>query len=106
MARLTPALPDSADAGGVEQSSGMAVLSAECKRIADELHAALQTLKARGSHKVWSSFQTALKEIWKKDHIDALTKQLEMLKTQLTVHLLSDLRFAPTLRLQHAAHQH
>ena len=66
-------------------------LAVRCKKVADELSLALEGLKAREPGKRWSSFQAALKEVWKGRRVKELQEQLERLQSAVQLQLSVDI---------------
>ncbi|KAH7394877.1 hypothetical protein DE146DRAFT_615545 [Phaeosphaeria sp. MPI-PUGE-AT-0046c] len=69
-------------------------IAERCKEVAEEILEATTDLKwCRNSSnqgpRKWRSFRKALKSIWKKEQIDALHKRLQLLRDQLSLHLIS-----------------
>jgi len=68
-----------------------------CDLVAKEILDAIAELQ-HGQHvssfgkvaKKWQSFRTALKGLWGKAHIEELKARLELLRDQVTMHLVSD----------------
>lgn len=78
-------------------SSQLHQIAQRCNDVADELLEATTKLKChsnsstRGPTK-WQSLRKALRCIWKKEQIDALTMRLQLLRDQVSLHLISDTR--------------
>lgn len=76
-------------------STQLQQIAERCHDVADELLEATAELKYdsnlsnKGPTK-WQSFRKALKCIWKKDQIDALKMRLQLLRDQLSLHLVSN----------------
>jgi len=62
-------------------------LAKECMNISKELLNALGKLTAKGQRTVWTSFQIALKEVWKKGKIEDIYSRLVKVQAQLVVHI-------------------
>lgn len=57
-----------------------------CASIAKELTRKLERLQISGGSQRWRSARQALKTVWSKDELDALAKQLDSYRQQLTLH--------------------
>jgi hypothetical protein len=74
-------------------------IASRCRIISDELIHAISQLKGKqqgvtsgGRPTKWQSFRKALKSVWTKGHIDELKSRLELLRDQMTLHLVSNTR--------------
>lgn len=75
-------------------SSLQKLVSQSCK-IAAELRAAIQLLKADKKNSTWASFQAALRQVSKKGELESLTNNLSHLQSQIAQHVLVELRYGP-----------
>jgi hypothetical protein len=80
-------------------SKRLSDIAKHCDTVAEELLEAISQLRDKqqvsGSGKGptrWQSFRKALKCVWEKGHIDELKARLELLRDQVTMHLVSDTR--------------
>jgi hypothetical protein len=74
-----------------EEIRGIATL---CKEISDELLSTINRMKVvEGPHRRWRSFRHALEGIWKRDKIVGLHKKLDELRSQLSVHIITHIRY-------------
>jgi N-terminal domain on NACHT_NTPase and P-loop NTPases len=64
-----------------------------CSKVADQLLLALETLKAQEEHNFWDSFRKALQTVWYKKEVEALVKQLETFRMQISLHINVALRY-------------
>ena len=64
-----------------------------CSKVADQLLLALETLKAQKEHNFWDSFRKALQTVWYKKEVEALVKQLETFRMQISLHINVALRY-------------
>lgn len=76
-----------------EEESLKAVLE-DCRKIASEFVAVLDTFKVPAVHKRWKSFRQAFKTMWNKDKIEEMLRRLNVAREQLVIHLLVVLRYA------------
>lgn len=81
----------------VHVSPQLRQIAERCSDAADELLEATVTLKHRGKSSnqaptKWQSFRKALKCIWKKEQIEALKMRLQLLRDQVSLHLVSDIQ--------------
>lgn len=70
-------------------------ISERCNGVADELLEVIASLKVHSKSATkeptkWQSFRKALKSIWKKEQVDALRLRLQLLRDQISLHLVSD----------------
>jgi hypothetical protein len=70
-------------------------ISERCNDVADQLLGVIASLKVHSRSTTqgptkWQSFRKALKSIWKKEQIDALKLRLQLLRDQVSLHLVSD----------------
>jgi hypothetical protein len=69
-------------------------LGEQCASVAAELIHALEELKVRGTtHLRWKSFRKALKGVWKREEIEAITARLQNCREELNLHVLVNLRY-------------
>lgn len=75
----------------ISTSSGLdndlKTLIKESHAVAGDLLQVLNRLKIKGSGTIWRSFQVALKDVWKKDQIEAFSRRLSRLQSQVTLHI-------------------
>lgn len=73
---------------------GMRSLAEECKIDCDRLLSVIGRLShGHGTlPKWWNSFRSALKELWKRDEIEALEARIAKHQTQLIMHMCTDSR--------------
>lgn len=71
----------------------LANLAQDCKKIADELLAALDQLRLRGSGTKWQCFRVALKKIWRSAKIEEMVKRLDACRSQLTTCLMKTIEY-------------
>jgi hypothetical protein len=72
-------------------------LARQCKDVASELFSALESLRSPQFHssrrrEKWQNFRTALKTVWKEEHIRKLEERVDTFRQQLTIHILISLR--------------
>jgi hypothetical protein len=67
-------------------------ITSTCQNVARKLQEALKSLAVSGPHRRWSSFVQALRRIWGQEKVLQLTKQLELLQSQLHTRLLDVMR--------------
>lgn len=70
-------------------------IAVRCNDVTNELLEVIASLKTHSSPSAkgptkWQSFRKALKCIWKKEQIDALKLRLQLLRDQVSLHLLSN----------------
>lgn len=78
-------------------STRLADIAERCDTIAEELQQAISQLQlkqheSRKGPTKWQSFRKAMKEVWGKSYVDDLKSRLELLRDQVTMHLVSDTR--------------
>jgi len=77
-------------------------LSHSCQEAADDLLAALNTVKTN-THKKWESIRKALRSIWSKEKIRELEQRLASFKDELNLHVVVQIRYV-ILVLDHFSH--
>jgi hypothetical protein len=75
-----------------EAQQGLQALTTRCREVADELLAILGELQSGSAPSRWRSFVQALKTVRKHDYIEHLQKRLGEIRSQLGVHILTQLR--------------
>lgn len=64
----------------------------QCRETNRDLSSALNKLKRKSTSGRWSSFRSALREVWATEEIDSFTKRLGQLELQMNLRLLLLLR--------------
>ena len=85
-------------ASGKELSKSDAELQTLCKNCnvaTDELISALEKLKTQKNHSFWDSFGRALLTVWSKKEVEALQKQLDAFRQQISLHIIASVRYIP-----------
>lgn len=68
-------------------------IATSIQAISRELLAVLEQLRIRdGSHRKWRTFRHALDSIWQRSKISAMQSQLGELRSQLSIHVVSQIR--------------
>jgi hypothetical protein len=68
-------------------------LSKTCVEVGTKLLSKLQKLKAGGERRKWKSFRQALKSIWSKEEVDALSWRLKGLREEMDTRMIVHLRY-------------
>jgi hypothetical protein len=69
-----------------------------CEEVASELLQAVQRVKPKdGLHRKWNSFRQALATVWQKEKLLGMQSRLSFIREQITLHIVSSVRWAPTL---------
>ena len=76
-------------------------LSRSCKKAADDLLAALNTVKVKNTQQKWESIRKALRSVWSKEKIRELERRLAKFKEELNLHVVVQLRYVVS---RYAAH--
>lgn len=77
--------------GSTPDDAALTILAQDCKATGEELLHALQCLVATKQNG-WASFRVALATLWKQDRIDATWRRLESYKSQMTLHLVLQMK--------------
>ena len=83
--RLNDALTAPSSVGAIPVQ--MRDLASQCKGIAQELLAVLDSVKEKGPRKRWKSLVAALQSVWKKEKIEGLVTRMERLRSQMQARL-------------------
>jgi hypothetical protein len=87
-------------ASNLSPDSAYPILQDLCKKCgeeADQLLARLEGLKVNGKHRVWKSFQLAVKAAWAQREVDEISKRLSEYQKLLEMHVVSTIRYASFL---------
>jgi hypothetical protein len=66
----------------------------KCSEEADQLLARLEGLKVNGKHRLWKSFQLAVKAAWAQREVEEISKRLSEYQKLLEMHVVSTIRYA------------
>jgi hypothetical protein len=66
-----------------------------CEAVTDRLISALRKLKAQKKHSIWDSFGRALLTVWSKEEVEALQKQLNTFRHQISLQIIASIRYYP-----------
>lgn len=82
-----------------ECSNDLRDIADKSRKVACELLGALRELQAKDAT-VWKSFKVALKDVWSKGKIEALSQRLEKLQRRVASHIQLDiLYYSPNLSM-------
>ena len=68
-------------------------LCISCNNVANDLITALDRVKVKSKHQKWESIKTALRSVLSRKDIMELQRRLEILKEELSLHIVVDLRW-------------
>lgn len=94
LVELNRGLEHSVKAAGTSASDAQfVILCQQCDDLCSQLVGALNKLMVKGGKRGWASFLMALKSVWSKEEIADLQQRMESFKTQISLHLLVNLRY-------------
>jgi hypothetical protein len=90
---LNPKIKDRLELPSTAQEQALKDLCIGCDEVAPELIGGLEKLKVQGKKTKWKSMRQALKSVWSKDRIKAISNRLSNFRDQLNLSVLVSLRW-------------